>query len=298
MLKGCARVNRIFRRMTKPTSYCVVGGLLLCLLTHTGHGYLQCQVSSDNNAPAFSFDVASIRDSSQSSPSLPMDENPLHSSSLRLENYTVVDMIMMAYGMDYRRIEGGPSWLHESRYMVVAKSDHAVDEKLASLNDDEAHSAKQRMLQELLADRFQLRVQKKTETGTIYVLTVLKKGANLISSPSIGEGKSDTSKVVSTPSIYGRGNWASGFELIGNGATMAMLATHLGKIADTKVMDNTGLAGRYSFKLKYGTGTSNDDSNMSNLREALSDQLGLKLVPAKGAIEALTIDHVEEPSPN
>ena len=33
-------------------------------------------------------------------------------------------------------------------------------------------------------------------------------------------------------------------------------------------------------------------------REALKDQLGLKLEPQNGPVEVLIIDHIEQPSPN
>jgi uncharacterized protein (TIGR03435 family) len=67
------------------------------------------------------------------------------------------------------------------------------------------------------------------------------------------------------------------------------------------VVDKTGLAGGYDFRLDW---TPEDTSEVNNgetggtFRDALRNQLGLKLLPQSGAVEVLVIDHVEQPTPN
>ena len=81
------------------------------------------------------------------------------------------------------------------------------------------------------------------------------------------------------------------------------------------VRDKTGLAGRYDFDMKMdlqmvlalahrmGVNTPAAAANLSqsdgsSLTTALNEQLGLKLVSAKAAVDVLVIDHIERPSEN
>jgi uncharacterized protein (TIGR03435 family) len=67
------------------------------------------------------------------------------------------------------------------------------------------------------------------------------------------------------------------------------------------VVDETGLQGGYDFWMEW---TYEDTSEVDNaetggtFREALKNQLGLKLEPKKGPVQVLVIDHVERPTAN
>ena len=67
------------------------------------------------------------------------------------------------------------------------------------------------------------------------------------------------------------------------------------------VVDRTGLAGAYDFKLEatpeYRLNRDPDAADLS-IFTAVQQQLGLKLEPQRAAVDVLVVDHVEKPSQN
>ncbi len=75
----------------------------------------------------------------------------------------------------------------------------------------------------------------------------------------------------------------------------------LEKMLDRPVLDKTGLMGKYDVKIKFsnigltGMGKPGDaPSGGKTLFAVLEDQLGLKLIPAKGPVDFLVIDRVDK----
>jgi uncharacterized protein (TIGR03435 family) len=73
------------------------------------------------------------------------------------------------------------------------------------------------------------------------------------------------------------------------------------------VQDQTGLTGLYDIKLDYApmqasapaaADEASTPSGQPDIFTAIQEQLGLKLVPTKGSVEVLVIDHIERPSEN
>jgi bla regulator protein blaR1 len=73
------------------------------------------------------------------------------------------------------------------------------------------------------------------------------------------------------------------------------------------VVDQTGLKGAYDFSLNWAPDSNtairmraddNSEAEGPEFFDALKDQLGLKLKPARAPVEFLVIDHVEQPSAN
>ncbi|HWW97699.1 MAG TPA: TIGR03435 family protein [Edaphobacter sp.] len=155
-------------------------------------------------------------------------------------------------------------------------------ERFKGLTSKQDRDLKQRMVQALLADRFQLKFHQETRTLPAYDLVLVKGGSKL--QPSKSNGKS-----IGT----GRTHFN------GEGLTMTLIAEELSLITGRVVVDKTNLADRYDLKLEW---TADDaaatDNSAPSLFTAIQEQLGLKLEPAKEPVSVLVIDHVDLPTPN
>lgn len=91
----------------------------------------------------------------------------------------------------------------------------------------------------------------------------------------------------------------------GRDVTMSQIADSMNGAFGGPVIDKTGLAGRFDVNLYlrfHLTPTELQQFGIGDMRtgyiEGFRDQLGLKFVSSKAAVQFLVIDHVEEPSPN
>jgi uncharacterized protein (TIGR03435 family) len=87
-------------------------------------------------------------------------------------------------------------------------------------------------------------------------------------------------------------------ELNGRGANMSGLASVLSSRVGNQVIDKTALTGFYNFTLTWTPDEAAATESGPSIFNALEEQLGLKLEPAKGNVEFLIIDSVERPSGN
>jgi len=72
---------------------------------------------------------------------------------------------------------------------------------------------------------------------------------------------------------------------------MSRLAEYLAGQAGRQVVDNTALEGEYDFTVEWST--DDCDPSRPSVFAALEEQLGLKLVSTKGAIEMIVVDRAE-----
>jgi uncharacterized protein (TIGR03435 family) len=96
--------------------------------------------------------------------------------------------------------------------------------------------------------------------------------------------------------------------LIAEAATIDMLSAALANQLNRPVIDRTGLAGAFNFKLMWnlpdaptavdGTGPDTNDQTGLSIFTAVREQLGLNLRSTKANAEVLIIDRVEKPTEN
>lgn len=176
------------------------------------------------------------------------------------------------------------------------------------------------MWQTLLADRFKLRLHRETRELPIYDLTAVTSGPKLPAAKEAGcvsfppgtppryvPGKVDCGYVYGPFSGYK----AALLHIKGSKVHMADLIRELALILDRPIFDKTEFTGDFDLDLSFtpdeallGFPGDRDgirlptDPNLPNIFAALEEQLGLKLVPAKGQVEVLVIDHAERPTMN
>jgi len=237
-------------------------------------------------ANAQTFDVASVRvNKAGSAGGEGRTEERITSTtgSLIMENVTLRSCVKWAYDVRDFQISGGPDWLGTERYDISAKAaGHADDAQL------------RKMLQALLAERFQLGLREEPKQLPVYALLVVRTKAGLKQTADAG------------PATMWPGDGALEFR----NTSMEEFAERLASrplTVDRPVVDKTGLSGGYDFSLKFA-------DNAAGLKGALEDvdrgtgesifsivqaQLGLKLEAQKATLSALVIEHaVENPGEN
>jgi len=135
--------------------------------------------------PTMTFDVVSVRQAPMANSYTLTLTDESNNSLLRIHNFDLRNILTHAYGIDYYQVDGMPNWPSMTMFNIEAKSDTAMDAKLAGLSKEDARLEKQHALQTVLADRFKLKVRWETREGDIYNLVAAKSGPKLKPAGSI-----------------------------------------------------------------------------------------------------------------
>jgi uncharacterized protein (TIGR03435 family) len=219
------------------------------------------------------FDVASIKPGNPDSRLLRSVITP--GGNLRAENVTLRTLIEDAYRMKSFQLTGGPRWVDQDRFEVLAKGDASTTAAQVRL-----------MLQALLRDRFQLVLHRETREATISYLTVKKQ-------PKLTPSKEGTPQQFDTaPQRDGTVNQVS-FK----GTSMTVLANMLSRQLGHMVEDRTGLDGAFDFEFDANHDPAEANAFVAPWAPSLG-QVGLKLETTKGPVEFFVIERAEKPSDN
>jgi uncharacterized protein (TIGR03435 family) len=231
---------------------------------------------------------------------------------------TMKNLLMTAYNVKVFQVNG-PTWLDTERYDVVATVAPGTTKEQAAI-----------MLQNLLADRFQLKVHRETRELPLYELTIGKGGPKLKSyvvdpngpttldfaggPPPMGKDGSPVVPPGATLMMVREGK----MHMVSKKVTMVRLTDILSNNLRSPVVDKTGITGDYDLDLEFstdglagaptpppggfGTGTgpgpgpnpAAGGDEAPALITAVQDQLGLKLEQKKGPLEMIVVDHAEK----
>lgn len=190
-----------------------------------------------------------------------------------------------------------PDWVSTEPFDMDAK---VSDADLADWHDPAKQSQMMReMLQAMLADRLKFQVHREKREGNVYEMVVAKGGPKFkpadTSTPHPGRiNLPDGSTVAPERTQCGiiTHYW---------NITMPMVAAFVFTDADRPIIDKTGLAGHYDLQREIPTGNCSLEGSAQQAQPSvysIAGDLGLKLQPAKGPVEVLVMDHVEEPTKN
>lgn len=203
-------------------------------------------------------------------------------------------------------IEGGPDWVHSQSFQIDAKSDGTPGIQMMEGP----------MLQAVFEERFKLKIHRETRQGPVYEL-VLGKGSPKLKpfedGSCIPTPLGRPSPTLASDQHYCR-NMVSPRGLVDfEGGTLSMCAGLLNLLLDRPVIDKTGITGYFKIHLVFapedtapprlatanpGAATESRAPDAPDIFQAIQEQLGLKLVAAKGPVDVLVIDRIERPSEN
>lgn len=209
---------------------------------------------------------------------------------ITVTNYTLKMLIHESYGIPEFRILGGPKWAGEDRFSIVAKPPaNSKSANVTPANPKLPPPVEELlMVRALLTDRFRLIVHEETKEGPMLVLVVGSQGAKLTAARN-----KDAFPVVG----YGRTGVAERPDFMhGENASMGLFAKRLSVDIERPVLDQTALNGTFDFEFEYARNLS-ESAEGPSLFGAIQ-QLGLKLIPKKGPVLHLVIDHAEKPAVN
>ena len=201
---------------------------------------------------------------------------------------TLRQLVQYAYDLPSSQVTGGPAWVNTSRFQVDARTERTT-----------TPAQMRAMVRQMLAERFALKVHIDVRERPIYRMVMARQDGKL--GPSIYR-IDDEECGGSHPQPCDLAVWSGG--LMSSRMGLQQLASALFDRSQTTgvdrpVIDHTGMTGMFGFTLMFSSfNAAPHVSGDPSIFTALREQLGLKLEPARGPVELLVIDSVEQPTPN
>jgi bla regulator protein BlaR1 len=276
------------------------------------------------------FDVASVKPCDKNSPPPPAAgrggaDGSAATGRMDMPCSTLAHLIEVAYvefpnGVRLPRlafkplpIEGGPAWLKSDTFLISAETETSPTPAPTMMRGP--------MLQRILEDRFKLKVRRETREVPVYELTVAKGGLKIPHTVPGSCKEEDLVNVGRPPQpgekplcVIGRRTNGNNITVWSRGMTLNQICHYLDTMGiDRPVIDKTDVADTEKFDIQLqfsidettpglhpqsvGDAGYQGDPLFPSLFTALQE-VGLKLVPARGPGQFMVIDGVEKPSGN
>jgi len=267
------------------------------------------------NGPLPTFEVISIKPSKPGSGTfIGAAGHAAPDDRFIAKNMSIKKLISWAYAgtslpLPLDQVSGGPDWINSNEYDIDAKLDDAQVATMKKASGRDQILQIRRMAQGLLRDRLKLAVNDTTVMRPVYDLVVARGG------PKLQAAKPDSLSKIKVAGVQMAFTAEPG-EMHAWSMPISALARALSvdSTIGRPVLDKTGLTGNYAFDLKWtpevgspgampgrspdGVDAPGPDSSGPSIFTAVQEQLGLKLEPARGPVEAIEIVHIEKPSEN
>lgn len=273
-------------RSSRFTTFAAIASLVVAATSDTR---LIAQVLQSPKHTVPRFEVATIKPSPRCGYG-----GTIRSSAgfLFMEHISLREMIRFAWDIKSdEQLEGVPGWAGSECFDLEAKAEDSDTQTFQKLDPVGRATENRWMLQNLLADRFQLRTHLTRKTLPVYALVIGKRGPKL-----------EQVDAASSPTATTAAGWrlsANNNHLVAQRVSMDRFAEWLTGLPETgkcTVINKTGLDGTYNFVLDSFQSSQEDPG--TSIFSALESQLGLRLEPDKAAIRVLVVDRVDHASPN
>jgi uncharacterized protein (TIGR03435 family) len=234
----------------------------------------------------------------------------LPSGRVHIVNLPLNIIISVAYDLPFQsateRLSGGPEWVRSETYDIEATAGSLPAEMTSAARDQRMKL----MLRTLLADRFHLEVRNSKKDMPVYTLSVAKGGPKL--TPAKIQESDCVTATINPPCHVINGGMGRG--LHGKAVTVSDIADFAQNFADRPLLDRTELTGLYEVETDGwvpmqarppatdGNPPSAEAIAMADPARPtlflIMDRLGLKMEPAKGAVDVYVIERVERPTEN
>ena len=246
--------------------------------------------------PQQAFEVVSIRLINPQPDSFVVpDQVRVLGNRLQATNASAAALIRAAYGGEFKsrdQVIGGDAWVQSDRFDVDARATGILSETATST----LPPAAAQMLQQVLRERFQLRIRRETRRLPRYALThvradrALKPGIRVSDRDCTSKGFIDAGcEMRPLPGKFSM-----------RGRPLQMFVEFLSRPAYVArpVVDDTRIAGNVDIDFDWQMDFTDVMASNASLLVAIQEQLGLKLEARDFPLPVLIIDAIERPSGN
>jgi len=233
-----------------------------------------------------SFEVATIR------PTKPGTGNGhaqfvLGRRKFEASNCTAMELIKIAYFVRGRQVIDGPKWINDQLWDVVAETD-------SDIPGQPSEAQTRVMVRKLLEQRFGLKVRLEKREFSVYAMVVDKPSSRLSKSE-----EQDKPMMIAGGPAGDDGLQTMQFV---HTTMMEFAALMMNLIQSHQIVDETGLQGKYDFKIQIQRSAFQPSPGVEDLPDPAFVQaiqpLGLKFVVKKEPLDVVIVDHLEQPSAN